>query len=286
MRIRVGGTIAALLTGLLAAACGTPTNGKARSDATTTTSTTAPGGDPSQLVLRITTGGGFVAPASQFAVFPAVSVYADGTVITVGATTMEYPGRALPPLRRGSLAAGELRDILAAARDAGVRDPGPDLGQPAIADAPSTAFFVRDGSGSTTVHAYALVEAGNQPGLTASQVDNRNKLIAFAARAQRLGDRTTESYTARSLAVLVGPYPAAAPGDIKPEDLTWTGSDLGTRPAVAQFGERCIAVEGAELATMAPTIQAARSNARWHSGAKAYALTFRPQLPDERPCAT
>jgi hypothetical protein len=94
-----------------------------------------------------------------------------------------------------------------------------------------------------------------------------------------------EPYVATSLAVLVGPYPTDVASQPAPADAQWPGDDLASRTAVDKFGARCITVSGAELAKVYPVVRNARANARWHSGAKTYQLTFRPELPDEHVCA-
>jgi hypothetical protein len=272
------------LAAALAAGCGS--EGTVGSSSGSTSATSPLPGASAPLVLRISVGGGLLPPQYQFGSLPAVSLYADGTVITVGPTTLEYPGRALPNVLRGSISRDNVRALLAAARDAGVRAPAPDFGRAPIADAPTTTFYVRDEAGETTVSAYALAEATSPSGLSPPQLANRRQIAAFRDRAMRAAERSNERYAAASLAVLIAAYPALAAGDVTPTDQDWPGTDLGSRPSVEKFGLRCITVEGAELARVAPVVQKARANARWHSGARAYQLTFRPELPDEHLCRT
>ena len=52
-----------------------------------------------EVVVRVVTEGGFAAESRQPAQLPRLSVYGDGRVITLGPTTLEFPGPALPNLQ-------------------------------------------------------------------------------------------------------------------------------------------------------------------------------------------
>lgn len=255
--------------------------------------TTAPGAaaDPPAavgLVLQITTGGGFLPPELSFATLPQLTLYADGRVVVPGPTTLEYPGAALPNLLTGTVAADDVRAAVAAARAAGVAD-APDLGRPPVADAPTTTFVLVDGGTTYRAEAYALdIDLDGGPGLAPAQRQGRQRLRDLVAESERLGAAATEPYRAAAVSVLVRPHAGVDRGEppVEPEpgEAAWPLGDLATGGR-EQFGGRCLGFTGADAELALAAAAEARSNTRWRSGAEAWALTFRPELPGTEPCS-
>ena len=114
---------------LLAAACtvasvGSPTPSTAPT-ATPTAAPTAAAGysvatGPNNLILRIATGGGFVAPSYMLTAVPGFALYGDGRIIVPGPVTAIYPAPLLPNLRIISVTPAEIQKIVAAADAAGL----------------------------------------------------------------------------------------------------------------------------------------------------------------------
>ncbi len=289
MRRRRVSFLSSLALVALSACSGEDTAVKA-GDADTTVpspSTTKPPSDAAGLVLRVQTGGGFVPVEFAFAEIPEFSAYADGRVIVTGPTTMEFPGAALPNLLAGTLPAAALKDAVAAFKDAGIGR-SPDLGQPPVADAPTTKFTLVDGGRRITLDAHAL-GFDDAPTLSAAQKENRRRLDDLAEQMQKLGAAATGPYKASALSVLVLPYavpdvgaPAPQPA---PGQATWPLGDLGTG-GEEQFGGRCIGLIGADGAKVLAAAGRARSNTRWQSADKDWSLSFRPELPGVQPCTT
>src|SRR6266516_3577835 len=106
MRLRLfGATVLSL--GLLAAACANASAGDGAADGSTG-ATTGSGGisyptGADQVVLRIESGGGFVAMEVNLTTLPMLSLFGDGLLITPGAQTEIYPGPALPTLAQERL---------------------------------------------------------------------------------------------------------------------------------------------------------------------------------------
>ncbi len=259
-----------LVVVLAVAACG---------DDTTPTSTPPPPDTDrlDGLVLRVMDHGGFVAPGADFTAIPSVSIYADGRVIVVGPTTMEYPGRALPNLLVGHSSQAQVRTAVADARAAGVRDPAPDLNLPrgvGVSDAGTTTFTLRTGGRTTTVDAYTL-------GAVEPESPARRRLAELRDRLVGLGSGADEQYRPEAMSVRVQLYDEAAFDGVTPSDVDWP---LGPMPPLEQRNGRCVPVTGADLERLWPVAQQARSNTRWHSAGFAYQLIFRPELPGDEPC--
>lgn len=280
----------AVLTALLSGCSDDPTTVEAGDDgggASTTApgpvATVPPAGDGA--VLQVTTGGGFVPAEIHFAGLPQFTLYADGRVVVPGPTTLEYPGRALPSLLTGSVGADDVRDVVEAARAAGVGK-SLDLGRPPVADAPTTTFVLVDGEGTHRTDAYALDIDGT--GLSAAQQDARRRLRDLVAETGRLGNAATGPYRATAVSVLVRPYAEVDRGGLAaeppPAEVEWPLADLATGGR-EQFGGRCLGFTGDDAERVLAAAAGARADARWRSGATSWWLVFRPELPAAEPCA-
>ncbi|HET7489489.1 MAG TPA: hypothetical protein VFJ85_16295 [Acidimicrobiales bacterium] len=247
--------------------------------------TTAPPATAGSLVLQVHTGGGFVPPGYLFAEQPSFSLYAGGEVVVPGPTTMEYPGRALPNLLTGDLGTAGVRDAVAAARAAGVQQAtGVDLGQPHVADFPTTSVVLVDEGRTYRVEAYAL--GFDASTLTAAQQDYRRRLSDLVAHLEKLGAGAGRPYRAEAVSVLVQPYEnPGSPQDPAPGEAHWPLGNLATG-GVDQFGGRCLGFTGADAQRVLAAAGDARSNTRWLSGGSAWSLMFRPELPGATTCHT
>ncbi len=166
----VFGSFAALLVlilALAAAGCGTvdrPPGGDGSSTTSppSSTSTTFPPGTIShptgadEVVLRVSTGGGFVPIEYNYTMVPEFTLYGDGRIIVKGPTTEQFPGRALPNLQTTVVSEEAIQAILAAAKEAGLFQNGIDYGSPGVADVGTTTFTVNADGTTYTSQIYAL----------------------------------------------------------------------------------------------------------------------------------
>jgi hypothetical protein len=246
--------------------------------------------DPDSLVLRVEHNGGFVPPEVLSGRIPEVSVYADGRMITVGPVTAIYPGPALPNLLVQQLAPATLDALVAKAVAAGVQT-GADLGQPGVADVPTTRVTVVTAAGPQFVDANALSEARpNDPNLTAAQQAARVKLAAFVRELTDLpnaaGQPTAQPYRAKTVAALSRPY-AQGSGDLPkpPAAVAWPGPALPGDDLHQGTKLGCVCATGAEAVTLTDAAAKANAATPWTSAGKQWSVTFRPLLPDETDCA-
>src|SRR5690242_907334 len=78
-----------------------------------------------KVVVRVTTGGGFVSPQTNLRLLPSFTLYGDGTVIVPAAVRQIFPGPAITPLLRRHLSELQVQALLRRARAAGLLVPGP-----------------------------------------------------------------------------------------------------------------------------------------------------------------
>src|SRR4029077_727826 len=130
--------------------------GCARSGGTPSDPITHPAGDA--LVLRIATGGGFLAPGAAFSQLPSLSIYGDGRVIAPGAVPAIYPGPALPPLLVTRLNEAGVQAVLSEVLSTGLfaESRNFDGASAVIADAGTTVFTLHADGRDVTVSVYAL----------------------------------------------------------------------------------------------------------------------------------
>src|SRR5512134_3692404 len=139
---------------------------------------TGPGGDadppgggishetePSALLLRWGSEGGFTPSEYQLTNLPSFSLYGDGTIVRPGPQIAIYPGPALPALETVRVDEAGIQAILQAAFDVDLDTVGDlaDMGSVGVADAPETVFTLRAGGVDRTVRVYALSELGGRP---------------------------------------------------------------------------------------------------------------------------
>lgn len=257
---------------------------------------------PDELVLRIETSGGFIPPFRLPTEFPQLSVYGDGTVVTLGPQITIYPPPALPNVLQGRVTEQGLQLLLREAAAAGLPAGDADYPLEGIYDAPTTFFTVNAGGHLSHVSVYALgLEDPSDPRLTAEQRAARQRLAEFARKALDLyswlpPETVVERdipFTITRLQVVV--LPADAPEAPHPEDehLVTTRSWPLPTPLFA-FGEpapwfgtnaRCgIVSSRKELPRLLEQLPTANVLTRWRSQEQTYVAFFRPLLPDESGC--
>ena len=253
-------------------------------------SPSAPPEGGSELVVRAESSGGFVPPDRTVGGLPAVSVYADGRVITEGPVPAIYPGPALPNVQVQQLSPEQVRQLVQQGLDAGVRS-GTDFGRPNVADAPTTRVTVRTAQGVQTVVVEALDETqADDPMLTDQQETARKQLAAYVAKLTGLsgaeGMPPAVAYRPAAMAVLARPYTAPTGDEPKSAAVAWPGPQLPGTYLNKAFKIGCVEVTGADLDEVLTAARKANALTPWTQGYDKYLITFRPLLPDEEGCAT
>ncbi|GAA0568964.1 hypothetical protein GCM10010172_61630 [Paractinoplanes ferrugineus] len=281
---RLRGTIlAAAVPLLLISACAQTAGNSAAASPDARDSSAAP--YPQGLVLRVESFGGFVPPEHNLGRLPAVSIYADGRMISEGPTTAIYPGPALPNLLEQMLTPEMVQDLVKKGQEAGVRN-GADFGSPNIADAPSTRVV----AGDQSVSVVALSEAqASDPNLTTAQRTARNKLAAYVKTLESLsgapGVAAPVAYVPDSVAALVRSYVDPQGEEPKSPEIAWPGPTLPGPEMNPGLGIGCVDVTGPATAKVLTSAKTATTSTPWTAGGAKWSITFRPLLPEEKSCA-
>ena len=137
------------------------------------------------VVLRVSSGGGFVTPKTNLRALPSFTLYGDGSVIVPGPVIQIYPGPALTPLVRSKLDEGAVQAVLARAKAAGLLAPrGIDyggMGAVGVSDMPTTTLVVNAAGKRFKRQAYALGAPAQGGRLSPAQARARKTLQQFIA---------------------------------------------------------------------------------------------------------
>jgi hypothetical protein len=252
--------------------------------------------DPDQVVFGVRWDGGFVTPETLLGRLPIVVVYADGRVVTQGPQIAIYPGPLMPNLQERTLSAAALDRLIELARDKDLlRTIHYDF--PGIADVVDTVLEINLDGKSYRVSAYALGEAGMESGdgngLDAATVQGRADLRAFidaltgipaadfVDQEHPLDLTAIRIYAGPAVVVPDGELPGEQPGiDWPLESLATAGETVENSP----IDVRCQVVEGDDLATVLPLLQAANTLSTFRSDGELYSFVVRPLLPGETGC--
>jgi hypothetical protein len=293
-----------LLSALVLAACvgigGTP-----GSSATTASSATiAPSGSPvstiahptgpTDVILRMATGGGFVGPGVLLTEIPEFTLYGDGTLIFRDPATSYIEPSPLDgvarrtPFRSARLAEAEVQAVLADAIGPGGLGTAQELYMPCcIADAPSTVFTLDAGDLDKTVTVGAL--GFESPNEGPDHADRK----AFQDLARRLlapdlGAATASPYEpADYRGILSGGVDPGTAVVGTPRRWPWmTFGPEGFQPSADAGGPltptRTLSAADVAALGIADLEGGADSIALKTSDGRVYGLALRPLLPDEK----
>jgi hypothetical protein len=246
----------------------------------------------SEVLLRMATGGGFVAPGFLATEAPEFTLYGDGTVVFRDPADQPPVAEADPVVRfalfkTARLSEAQIQDLLAfAIGPSGLGIARAQYDPCCIADAPSTRFTLRAGGLDKTVSVGALGFDEPQPGPdTAARK-------AFTALRDRLVDLdtvggliTVERYRPAAYRgfLLDGGPPAPGGGAI---DWPWTafGPDDFSVPAdpnAYQMGSRTLTAADVAALGLVDLEGGAQGIPLRGPGTKAHILSLRPLLPDD-----
>jgi hypothetical protein len=249
---------------------------------------------PSDLLVRVTIGGGFVPVEWNLTSVPSFSLYGDGTLISPGAQIEIYPGPALPAIASRAVTEAGIQAILREALDATDQMP-PDLGDMGamnVADAPTTVITLRADGIERTIEAYALAELPDRPdGMSEEVFEARRRLSNVVTKLGALdpwlprgslGEETM--YRTEAARLFVSEYGRV--DDLPQDPIAWPIDG-----SLARFGEptapgsyRCGILSGDDWTTLRDAARRANQLTPWTDAGGRFSILFRPLLPDESGC--
>ena len=303
----------AVLVPLVVIACsGTPSPSVASSAAPSRapasgapTASPSPSAPAAELLLKVTSEGGFINPLASLNALPIVEVYADGRILTPAAQDAIAPAPLLPAVDIRDVGPAGATAIRAAIVAAGLDRPA--AGGPGIPGDSGSDIFAVTIDGQTTETRLS----GNGPGVggpggpgvggpgastdgstdpaAAERAAAFDLLSRLTDPAETWGAATTPStrLVPSGFRVFAAPgAPASDPATARPP-VDWplaTPLDQFGAPAQPDRGVaglRAGAVLGPDAATLAPVLAAATDATAFRSGGALWTLYVRPLLPDE-----
>ena len=239
---------------------------------------------PDTVVLRLSSGGGFVPMEIAFLEVPQLVVYGDGRVITADQKAQvdfqNLPATA--PLLERTLDEEGMQALLLAAQEHGLLEgTSPDYGEPNVTDMPGTSLSIAANGTDASHQAYALGFDDPAAGLTQDQLAARKELTAFIDQALDLDTLAAGHVSAAE------PYTAERYGVRRFEILDdVAGGEIERQPWPAAAGDppandACTVVSGPEAAAIAEAFANAGSNDRWTLSGVEFRALARPILPGE-----
>lgn len=246
------------------------------------------------VLVRVTSEGGFTPIEWTYTNFPIFALYGDGTLVLPGAQIEIYPAPALPAISSRRVEEAGIQAILEEALDTIATIPGDlnDLGFMQMADVPTTVITVSAGGVDRTIRAYGLAELSERPeGMAEEEYRARVRLQELITKLGTLeswlpgGSLGPEAaYEATAARLFVGTYRKV---DLPQEPSPWP-LDRG----LATFGDaaddpglyRCGVVEGSDWTAVRDAASRANQLTPWTDAGTKFSILFRPLLPDENGC--
>lgn len=235
--------------------------------------------DPDQVVLSVTSEGGFMPVEANLDRMPRYVVTADRSLYYVGPTTMEFPGPILPNVQVTTLDQATIDEILRLVEEMGLPEVDEEVdnsGAEQIADA-STEFITyvdADGSHRMGFYALGISEGGSTQRLLAGEI------VDLLDEASATGQ--SRPYQPERLQVAAGPPMVVEPGMATVEE--WPLEMSFDEMAEWAMDWRCAEVTGERVADLVEVFSAANQATTWSAGNRTLGIRARPLLPGETAC--
>lgn len=232
--------------------------------------------DADEPVLQIVSEGGFVPVEVSLGNGPRYTLLGDGSLITQGVQTLEYPGRLVPPYMVGTIDEEQMARVMELVEEIGlpdIVDETDDSAASRVADASTEVVTYWDEAGEHRLAVYAL-------GIEESPSDRNAAFLELIETLDRFAAETSaEPYEGERVRIVAGP------GAVEPEfedvrDWPLESTDFSAWDELAN-GWHCMVVEGPvpdvfEDATQATTWE--------HPERGETKLLVRPLHPGEPDC--
>jgi hypothetical protein len=268
---------------LALAACGgddaTDTTGSS-SDSTRTTDGSPREVEGGEVLLTVTSEGGFVPVEFNLDRMPRYVLLADGTLLYQGPVPAIFPGPLLPNVQVTEVSAAQMDEIRQLVDEMGLPEIDEfidDSNAEMVADATTEFITYYDDNGTHRLGIYAL---GITEGGGSTERILANELIQVLEEATATGE--SRPYEAERLQVAAGPALEfqEVQGRVEPWPLEVGFDDM---PEWA-MGWRCVEVEGDEVERLLGVFADANQATRWDTGHEEVTIKARPLLPGESAC--
>lgn len=261
--------IAVLAIAALVVACGAAEGG---------TTDTTPLPDPDQVILSITSEGGFIPMEMRLDQTPRYVLTADGRLFSQGPIPQIFPGPLLPNIQRTTLSDANFGEVLRLIEDVGFADfdeRSNDEAANQVMDAATDVFRYYDANGEHSYSVYALgfVQGGGSDLILLNEIVEILDVAGFSGESQPYqGDR---------LQVIAG----SGIGIMDPQ-LT-TQADWPLEVGLAEMaewaaGQRCAVLEGEAASAAYEVFDQANQGYVW--GPEELSIRARPLFPGEAGC--
>jgi len=239
------------------------------------------------VVLRIGVVGGLPLPAPMPDELPQLTLYGDGRLLAVDGTL----DRLVPALVERRLTEDEMQEVLHAAEGACLLERDAFLEIPESYDVPGVAFVTNADGTSHLTTAVGLGWSDLDSAVPASQVDQRQALLAVHSKTAELIESGASAVQVERLGAFV------VDADGPPSDDTWPVvawpleerlAAFGHQVGAEQLGVRCAVVSGDDIEALLATVEglAWGQQPLWTDDDRWYQVSLRPMLPDELRCGT
>jgi hypothetical protein len=268
-----------MLSLLLVAGCG---SGDSASDTTApgapATTTTSPPPEPGDVVLSITSEGGFVPVEFAIDPVPRYVLAADRSLYYQGPIPEIFPGPLLPNIQVTELSEADYEEVMRLVAQVGFPEFDERSNDDAVnqvADAATDVFRYHDDEGvhRYSVYALGLVQGGGQDLVLLTEILDVLDQASFGEGSQ--------SYQGERLQVIAG----EGMGVVEPQFSTeaeWPLEVPYEEMDAFVAGQRCVVLEGDEAETAYQTFAEANQGHVW--GPDGLTIRPRPLLPGEEGC--
>jgi hypothetical protein len=233
--------------------------------------------DPTAIVLRLTSSGGFMAPSSLFLNGPTFTLFGDNTIVM--RPSNDPNALSYPPYVVARLTADQVDALLGDALDtAGMRTAKPSYGVP-VPDAGSTVFMINADGVAKIINVAGAAQTGPDKKAIEALRAFANRLAAFDAT---LPTGTFAAYQPIAYQALLSPEGQPVDGA-----TAWPWSDLTLADFPASVDDPSMMLgtlspDQVGMVTDVPSGGVSNIDLIGPDG-MGYSLALRPMLPDETP---
>lgn len=237
-------------------------------------------GGTGEVLLTVTSEGGFVPVEFNLDRMPRYVLLDDGTLIYQGPVPAIFPGPLLPNVQVTEVSGAQMDEILQLIDEVGLPEIDEfidDSNAEMVADATTEFFTYYDENGTHRLGIYAL---GITEGGGSTERILANELIEVLDEVTATGE--SRPYAAARIQVAAGP--ALEFDDVQGRVEPWPLEvDFADMPEWA-IGWRCLEMEGDEVERLLEVFSDANQATRWDTGEEELTIKARPLLPGEDAC--